>query len=129
MKLFVSIPTTGDVIKTFVTDEVRELLASLFEVEYLDLERNITHDEFKKYVKDADVIMTGWGHPQITYDMIKGTNIKAIAHTGGSVGSASVGAGVAVQPASNRHTSRTTTAMDTYRFTIVFISIQRESCE
>ena len=87
MKVFVSIPKTGNVAKTFLTDEVRELMASLFEVEYSDLERNITQDEFKAAVKDADVVMTGWGHPQITYDMVKGTNIKAIAHTGGSVGS------------------------------------------
>ena len=87
MKVFVSIPKSSDVFKTFVTEDVQQLMESLFEVEYSSYEKNITQEQFKEAVKDADVIMTGWGHPQITYDMIKGTNIKAIAHTGGSVGS------------------------------------------
>ena len=87
MKIFVSIPRKGNVFETFITKEVQELMESLFEVEYSPYEGNITQEQFKEAVKDADVIMTGWGHPQITYDMINGTNIKAIAHTGGSVGS------------------------------------------
>ena len=87
MKIFVSIPQNGNVFETFVTKEVQEFMESLFEVEYSPYESNITQEQFKEAVKDADIIMTGWGHPQITYDMIEGTNIKAIAHTGGSVGS------------------------------------------
>lgn len=87
MKVFVSIPQNGNVFETFITKEVRELMEGLFEVVYSPYEKNITQEQFKEAVGDAEVIITGWGHPQITYDMVNGTNIKAIAHTGGSVGS------------------------------------------
>ena len=87
MKAFVSIPKVGEVINTFVDKKAREYLEANFEVTYSDLDRNITADEFKKAVGDAEVVITGWGHPQITGEMVKGTNLKYIAHTGGSVGS------------------------------------------
>ncbi len=87
MKVFVSIPKVGEVINTFVDKKAREYLEANFDVRYSDLERNITADEFKDALGDAEVIITGWGHPQITGEMAKGTNLKYIAHTGGSVGS------------------------------------------
>ncbi len=54
---------------------------------YLPGDGKATVDDFKKYAKDCDAVITGWGHPQITAEMISKTKIKLVAHTGGSVGS------------------------------------------
>ena len=87
MKVFVSIPKDTEVFNTFVSKEVREYMEKQVEVKYSPYERQVTAEQFSEQVKDCDAVLTGWGHPQITYDMVKGTNIKLIVHTGGSVGS------------------------------------------
>ena len=87
MKVFVSIPTESPVMRTFVADDVKAYLEEKFEVVYSPFtDRQVTKEEFIEYAKDADVVMTGWGHPLIDGEMIEKTAVKLIAHTGGSVG-------------------------------------------
>lgn len=85
MKLFVAIPRTANAWKQFMTEDARAYLEERFEVSYFPLDRQLKPEEVSRYAKDADVIMTGWGHPMIDSAMLEGTNIKLIAHTGGSV--------------------------------------------
>lgn len=87
MKIFVSIPQNGGVFDTFVSSEVREYMEARAEIKYSPYEQQVTPEQFTEQVKDCDAVITGWGHPTITYDMVKGTSIKLIVHTGGSVGS------------------------------------------
>lgn len=85
MKLFVAIPTTVQAWKKFMTDEVRTYLEERFEVSYLNMDRLPTAQEVAQRAGDADVIMTGWGNPMMDRQLLEQTNIKLIAHTGGSV--------------------------------------------
>lgn len=85
MKLFVAIPRTANAWKQFMTEEARAYLEERFEVSYLSLDRQLKPEEVAMYAKDADILMTGWGHPMIDSNVLEGTCIKLIAHTGGSV--------------------------------------------
>lgn len=87
MKIFVSIPQNSVVMKTFIPKEVQEYLESRFKVIYSPLDRQLTREEISVYAKDAEVIVTGWGHPALDGESLKQTDIKLIVHTGGSVGS------------------------------------------
>ena len=66
---------------------MREYLEERAEIKYSPYSEMITPENFTKEVKDCDGVITGWGHPCITYDMIKDSNVKIIIHTGGTVGS------------------------------------------
>lgn len=89
MKVFVSIPKggKGGVFDTFMTKEAREYMEERVEVKYSKYEGQVTKEQFTEEIKDCDAVITGWGHPQISYDMINGTALKLVVHTGGSVGS------------------------------------------
>ena len=87
MKVFVSIPKGNGVFDTFIDKDVQKYMEERVEVKYSPYEGMVTPEQFTEQVKDCDAVITGWGHPQISYDMVKGTNIKLIVHTGGSVGS------------------------------------------
>ena len=87
MKVYVSIPCVGEVRNTFLDEKAEKYIEERFDVTYSTLERQITSEEFKESVGDADAVITGWGHPTITGEMLEGTKIRYILHTGGSVGS------------------------------------------
>lgn len=87
MKVFVSIPNVGEVNNTFIDEKARKYLEERFEVTYSELDRQVTQAEFKEAIGDAEAVITGWGHPQITLKMTEGTKLKYILHTGGTVGS------------------------------------------
>lgn len=57
-----------------------------FDVVYSPLERQLELEEISEYAKDADIIMTGWGHPRLNAERLRNTSIRLIVHTGGSVG-------------------------------------------
>lgn len=86
MKLFISIPENNRVMDTFLTEKAKDYLEERFEVVYSPLNKHLNKEEIMKYAKDADAIMTGWGHMRFDAEMINKTAIKVIAHTGGSVG-------------------------------------------
>lgn len=85
MKIFVSAPAGKRVREAFFTEKARTFLEENFEVEYLSLDRQLLPEEIREYAADADVLMTGWGHCMLSAELLKGTSIKVIAHTGGSV--------------------------------------------
>ncbi len=87
MKIFVSVPKNTEVFNTFFPDDVCKYLEESAEIVYSPYKEMITQEQFSQCVKDCDAVITGWGHPQITYDMVKDTDIKLIVHTGGTVGS------------------------------------------
>ena len=85
MKIFVSMPVGSAVTNSFFTDEARAYIEGKYEVIYSDSEAHLSPDEIIEKAADCDVIMTGWGHTVLTYDILKNTKIKLIAHTGGTV--------------------------------------------
>ena len=85
IKVFVSVPTVGRVMDGFFCDDVKPYLADLFDITYSPLDRQLELDEIKEYAGDAEVIITGWDHLKMEAEHLEGTNIKVIAHTGGSV--------------------------------------------
>ena len=87
MKAFVDVPSGNEIFDSFLPHSVREYLEKNFETEYLAPNERYDAAGFCERVKDADIIITGWGHPQNTGEMTENTDIKLIAHTGGSVGS------------------------------------------
>ena len=87
MKVFVSIPKNTEVFDTFVSETVRKYMEERMEVKYSPYEGMVSPEQFAQQVADCDAVITGWGHPCITLDMVKNSNIKLIVHTGGSVGS------------------------------------------
>ena len=86
MKVFLAMPKEAAVTKTFFTREVIKKLEDSFEVVYLPGEASPTAADYERYAGDCDAVITGWGHPLITKEMLSGTKIKLIAHTGGTVG-------------------------------------------
>lgn len=87
MKVFVSVPNNNEIMDTFFPENVKKYLESRFETEYCPYDRMLTGEEFSKMTKDFDAVITCWGHPPISYDMLRGGRVRLIAHTGGSVGS------------------------------------------
>lgn len=86
-KVFVSIPGGSGVFQTFIEPRVQEYLENRFDVSYLPLDRQLTKEEIAEYASDADVILTGWKHCQMDAKCLKGTAIRLVVHTGGTVGS------------------------------------------
>ncbi len=87
MKIFISIPKESEVFRTFLNEEVRAYIEKAVEVEYSPYPEQVTPEQLTRAARECDAILTGWGHPQISYDMIAQTAVKLIVHTGGSVGS------------------------------------------
>lgn len=87
MNVFVSIPQNTEVNRSFFPEWIRDYLAERCDVKYSPLDRQIVPEEMVQYAADADVIITGWGHPTITKEMVAKTNVHLVVHTGGSVGS------------------------------------------
>lgn len=85
MNVFVSLPKNGEVMNTFLTENVREYLESNFNVGYWGEERQPTKEEFSSAIRGYNAVITGWAHPSINFDMVKGSGLKLIAHTGGTV--------------------------------------------
>ena len=83
MKIFVNIPE-GFRNNSFITPSIKEYLASVGEVTYNQSSSPLGGDELGSALKNADVVITGWGQPLITKDNIG--NVKLIVHTGGTVG-------------------------------------------
>ena len=85
MKVFISIPQNGVVMNTFFTECVKQYYEERFDVVYSTMDRQLSNEEIAHMADDADVILTGWGHCALDAEQLKNTNIKLIAHTGGTV--------------------------------------------
>ncbi|MBQ9784085.1 MAG: hydroxyacid dehydrogenase [Clostridia bacterium] len=85
MKILVTIPE-GLVRDTFLPPDVQSAFAEMGEVVYNTLGRQYTQTELKAALGGVDVVVTGWGTPGITGDVLDGCDsLKLVAHTGGSV--------------------------------------------
>ena len=105
MRILVAMPDT-DLRADFFPEDLRERLASLGTVEYNDLERDLTESELRDRVAGVDVLVTGWGSPQVTSEVVEAAaDLDLVAHTGGSVATIASGAvydaGVAVVSAND----------------------------
>jgi phosphoglycerate dehydrogenase-like enzyme len=70
---------------SFLDAETCERLNKLGEVEYNTTERHFTREELKAKLADKDILLTGWGTPKLDSELLRGSSVKLVAHTGGSV--------------------------------------------
>lgn len=85
MKIFVAMPENYET-ETFMTRGNREYLESLGEVTWSKLDRYMTADEFKEALADTDVLVTAWGTPKLTAEVLEKANkLKLVAYCAGSV--------------------------------------------
>jgi phosphoglycerate dehydrogenase-like enzyme len=106
MDILVTLPE-GELRETFFPELLREQLESLGTVEWHDSPEDLTEAELRERIAGVDVLVTGWGSPEITDDVLDAADdLELIAHTGGSVGSlvseAVYDAGIAVVSANDR---------------------------
>ena len=75
--------------KPFFTKENIEKIENLFdEVVWNKTGRVLTNEEMVEMAKDCDAILTCWGTPEITKEVLDAApNLKIIAHMAGSVAS------------------------------------------
>lgn len=85
MKIVVLMPDNA-IRKQFLPCKVaEELLEKIGEVVWNPSSENYSEYELKKLLQDADAVITGWGCPRITEEMLEGSHLRLIAHTGGTV--------------------------------------------
>ncbi|MBQ9798078.1 MAG: hydroxyacid dehydrogenase [Clostridia bacterium] len=85
MKIVVTIPQ-GEVMDTFLSADTRKRLESLGTVVYNESTAQYTPDEVRELLRDAQVVVTGWGTPKLTGELLADNDsLRLIVHTGGSV--------------------------------------------
>ena len=85
MKILISAPR-GEVFDRYFPAHVLERLYALGDVVLNPLERNLTSEELKSSLNDADIVVTHWGTPQITAEMLADApRLKLLAHATGTV--------------------------------------------
>jgi len=92
MDILVTLPE-GELRETFFPERLRDRLDSLGTVEWHDSSENLTETDLRERIQGVDVLVTGWGSPQVTEDVLEAADdLQLVAHTGGSVGSLVSGA-------------------------------------
>lgn len=85
MHILVTLPES-DFRRSFFPDRLRERLESLGTVTWNPGTDDFTEAELRERIGDLDVLVTGWGSPRLTADVLSATNdLELVAHTGGSV--------------------------------------------
>ncbi|MEF8853681.1 MAG: hydroxyacid dehydrogenase [Haloarculaceae archaeon] len=85
MDILVTIPE-GELRETFFPDRLRERLESLGTVAWNDSTENLDEPGLREQVPGVDVLVTGWGSPRVTADVLAAADdLELVAHTGGSV--------------------------------------------
>lgn len=86
MEIFVTLPE-GELRDDFFPDEARRRLESLGSVAWNPSTDDLSEDALRDRIDGVDVLVTGWGSPRITADVLEAADdLQLIAHTGGSVG-------------------------------------------
>lgn len=84
MKKVLSLPPSSHIELMFAPD-VWAALTSEFEVAINTEPRQKTSDELREVIGEFDAVLTGWGSPRFTQDVLQAaTNLKIVAHTAGS---------------------------------------------
>ena len=87
MKILVTIPA-GDIFASFIYPETIKRMQQMGELVLNDTGRNFTEDEFCGQVKGVDIVVAGWGSPQLSEKvMANADSLKYFVHTGGAVAS------------------------------------------
>lgn len=85
MDVLVTIPV-GDLRESFFPPRLRSELESLGDVTWNDTTSQFTTEQLRDHVAGVDVLVTGWGSPEVTPDVLEAADdLQLIAHTGGSV--------------------------------------------
>lgn len=84
-KIYVSVPLPKKY--SWFTQEQRDRLEAMGDVRWNEKEEQDSPEEFMERIHDADVIITHWGTPRFTDEVLDAApNLKLIAHDAGSVG-------------------------------------------
>lgn len=68
------------------SDTARAAIEKHFTPTYNDLGRDMTADELQERISDAEIVLTSWGSPSVTDEMlVAAPALRAIAHAAGSV--------------------------------------------
>ncbi|WP_123534706.1 hydroxyacid dehydrogenase [Halosimplex salinum] len=118
MRILVTLPA-GDLRDSFFPPGMRDRLESLGTVEWNPDVDDFTEAELRDRIDGVDVLVTGWGSPRVTADVLDAADdLSLVAHTGGSVASlvseAVYDAGIAVVSANDvmaDHTAEHTLAL------------------
>lgn len=87
MDVLVTVPE-GDLRETFFPADLRDRLESLGDVAWNPSTDDFTTDDLEARIRGVDVLVTGWGSPRVTADVVAvADDLDLVAHTGGSVGS------------------------------------------
>lgn len=85
MKILITAPQ-GEVFRRHFPEHIISRLRSLGEVALNPFERQFTPDELKERLHDTDILITHWGAPQVTEELLKNaTRLKLLAHGAGTV--------------------------------------------
>jgi len=85
MDVLVTLPR-GDDRGGFFPPAARERLESMGSVDWNETESQLTPAELRDRLPGVDVLVTGWGSPQVTADVLAAADdLALIAHVGGSV--------------------------------------------
>ena len=85
MDAFVAMPV-GGTRESFFPPTLRERFESTFDVRWTDRDRQLSESELAEEVGEAEVLVTGWGSPQVTAAVLDAApELQVLAHTGGSV--------------------------------------------
>ncbi|MFB6120461.1 MAG: hydroxyacid dehydrogenase [Halobacteriaceae archaeon] len=85
MDILVTVPGTGSR-GGFFPAETRERLESLGTVEWNETGDQFTESDLRERIPGVDVLVTGWGSPQVTASVVEAADdLSLVAHTGGSV--------------------------------------------
>jgi len=87
LRLYITIPE-GELRDSFLGDETIAYLSEYFSVTLNGESRNLTEEELGEAARGFDVLLTGWGTANLKKAGLleKGSALKLLVHTGGSVG-------------------------------------------
>jgi phosphoglycerate dehydrogenase-like enzyme len=75
-------PLSADIL----SPKAKETLESLGQVVWNESERNYTADELKALLPGADAVVTSWGSPTFTPDVLEGADmLRVVGHAAGSI--------------------------------------------
>ncbi len=84
MRIHVLMPV-GAVRDEFIPEDCRQTLATLGEVVWNESTEQVPSEQMPEILRQADVVITGWGAGKIAGEMLDGARTRLIAHTGGTV--------------------------------------------
>ena len=85
MKILITAPQ-GDVFERYFPEHVLKQLSEMGDVALNPHERQFTVEELKQQLSDVDIVLTHWGTPQLTAEVLDGApQLKLMGHCTGTV--------------------------------------------